>query len=335
MSSATITFVDAGGNLPLFPANKPNPHSTGFNPDVMAALHPSPSMPEKNAQGSSNESQGVYWECYPHLTEKLLSWLWDNLADHVVLFNEKKDTNTQGTSAKPHGQCKKDINAVIAHIVFHDDVVYGEIYANSAEKFTSAGIDPNDSNHQTLQEKIHAESLFWEDCHQIWHGNPAYSTKAFNAAPGTNQVEHFLSIANDCTSLMSAASTQPSGQVQSNDQHDMVGKHGRDIPLGGAAQLEEEEPECNDVEHNAEMSGGLQDWQDGPLASDQLPVNVMLPMSTSTTSLSTPLSGDFSPDMTSKTLHMVFKGKGKSGFTSIKASLDNKLVSLNNNATES
>ncbi|KAL4077981.1 hypothetical protein J3A83DRAFT_4186232 [Scleroderma citrinum] len=216
-------------------------------------------MPEKNAQGSSNESQGVYWECYPHLTEKLLSWLWDNLADHVVLFNEKKDTNTQGTSAKPHVQRNS----------------HRQWQATLQHRSTGEGIDPNDSNHQTLQEKIHAESLFWEDCHQIWHGNPAYSTKAFNAAPGTNQVEHFLSIANDCTSLMSAASTQPSGQVQSNDQHDMVGKHGRDIPLGGAAQLEEEEPECNDVEHNAEMSGGLQDWQDGPLASDQLPVNVM------------------------------------------------------------
>ncbi|KAL4079385.1 hypothetical protein J3A83DRAFT_4368154 [Scleroderma citrinum] len=55
----------------------------------------------------------------------------------------------------------------------------------------------------------------------------------------------------------------------------MVGEHSRDIPLGGAAQSEEEEPECNDVEHDAEMSGGLQDWQDGLSASDQLPVDVM------------------------------------------------------------
>ncbi|KAL4071384.1 hypothetical protein V8B97DRAFT_1871096 [Scleroderma yunnanense] len=106
LSSAMITPVDAGGNLPLFSANKPNPHLTGFNPDVMAAVPPQPLPPtvrkaasqpkctQKNAQGPSNESQGVYWECYPHLTEKLLSWFWDNPADYVVLFNEKKDTNT-------------------------------------------------------------------------------------------------------------------------------------------------------------------------------------------------------------------------------------------------
>ncbi|KAL4071792.1 hypothetical protein J3A83DRAFT_4187912 [Scleroderma citrinum] len=137
---------------------------------------------------------------------------------------------------------------------------------------TGEGIDPNNSNYQTLQEKICAEFLFWEDCHWMWHGNPAYSAKVFNAAPGANQVEHFLSIANDCTSAMSAASTQHSGQAQSNNQHDdMVGEHSR----GEAAQLEEEEPECNDVKCDAEMSGGLQDWQDGPSALDQLPVNVM------------------------------------------------------------
>ncbi|KAL4079461.1 hypothetical protein J3A83DRAFT_4185478 [Scleroderma citrinum] len=182
--------------------------------------------------------------------EKLLSWLWDNPADHAVLFNEKKDTNTQGTSAKPHGWCKKDISTVITHIVFHNDVVYGEIYAKSAEyqwwqaalqcslkakyqhhalclRSTDEGIDPNDSNYQTLQVQ-----------HQ----------------------QHLPNIVGKCNQ---------------HDQHDdTVGKHSRDIPLGRAVQLEEEEPEHNDVEHDAEMSGGLQDWQDGPSASGQLPVNI-------------------------------------------------------------
>ena len=54
----------------------------------------------------------------------------------------------------------------------------------------------------------------------MWHKNPAYSAQPFNAAPGTNCSDDFLSIINRSGSA--AASAQNSGQTQLNDQDDTV-----------------------------------------------------------------------------------------------------------------
>ena len=150
MSSTMIPPENTGGNPSPPSVNKANPHSTGSNLNVMAAVSPPQFLPPtskksasqskrgwKSAQNPTDESRVVYWERYPHLTKKLLSWLWDNLADCAVLFNERKDSNTQGSSAKPHGRHKKDINAVIARVIFHQDIVYGAVYNNGPEKFVS------------------------------------------------------------------------------------------------------------------------------------------------------------------------------------------------------
>ncbi|KIK14864.1 hypothetical protein PISMIDRAFT_31708, partial [Pisolithus microcarpus 441] len=71
-------------------------------------------------------------------TEKLLSWLLENLANRTILFNEKKDQAGQGNAAKPHAQWKKDIHAVIANFLFSSDMKYGDKYAANPGKFTSA-----------------------------------------------------------------------------------------------------------------------------------------------------------------------------------------------------
>lgn len=198
-----------------FSANRGDPQSSSIsqtNPAAppkakakarAAASHPTPAPPaiksqvkrtrkraQENNEGSSAPSSvTVYWERYPYLTEKLLSWLWDNPADRAILFNEKRDQHTKGT-AKAHGRTKKDINAIIAEIIFRQDLIYGELYATQPGKFgsvvsgclatyvfyflhvnyllifyslktkyrnhasrfksTGGGISPNDPNHQNL-----------------------------------------------------------------------------------------------------------------------------------------------------------------------------------------
>ena len=71
-----------------------------------------------------------------------------------------------------------------------------------------------------ILEQIHADFPFWEECHRMWHKNPVYSAQPFNAAPGTNRFDDFLSIIN--CSGSAAASAQNSGQTQLNDQDDTV-----------------------------------------------------------------------------------------------------------------
>ena len=120
-----------------------------------------------------------------------------------------------------------------------------------------------------------------------------YSAKPFNAAPGTNRAEHFLSIVNNRTGGTAAGSTQNAGQGQMEDQaQDTVDGHGKGMsmnitqivladrffctgyPLDEAMQEEEEEPEQDNAGHDVEVTGGLQGQQDvGPSASEDLPVD--------------------------------------------------------------
>ncbi|KIK18701.1 hypothetical protein PISMIDRAFT_46190, partial [Pisolithus microcarpus 441] len=177
-------------------------------------------------------SEGVQWEQLPYLTEKLLSWLLENPANRAILFNEKKDQAGQGNAAKPHARRKKDIHTVIANFLFSSDMKYGDKYAanpgnlkakyrQQASRFksTGEGISPSDPHHQNLREKVIAEFPFWEQCDLMWHGNPSYDAKLFDAAPGTNRTGDFLSI------------VKSSGRTGSSaHQQDELGEHHDDIP---------------------------------------------------------------------------------------------------------
>ncbi|KAI6124916.1 hypothetical protein EV401DRAFT_1886196 [Pisolithus croceorrhizus] len=92
----------------------------------------------KCAQDPSAGSEGVQWEQLPYLMEKLLLWLLNNPADCAILFNERKDQDTQGNTAKPHAQRQKDIHAVIANFLFSSNLKYGDKYAANPGKFASA-----------------------------------------------------------------------------------------------------------------------------------------------------------------------------------------------------
>ncbi|KAI6114204.1 hypothetical protein F5141DRAFT_1062682 [Pisolithus sp. B1] len=181
---------------------------------------------QEAVETSGNEA--VHWEPYPQLTHDLLTWILQHLADCAIQFNETMDEEIQG---KPHSQCKKDINAVIAETIFRHDRQYGESYAahparlknkyhQHASKFksTGKGISPDDPNHQNLHEKVLAEFPFWDECDQLWHGNPSYNARVFNATPGTNQTVDFLSIIKHGGTM----SVPASGSSQVQDQDDTI-----------------------------------------------------------------------------------------------------------------
>ncbi|KAI6027152.1 hypothetical protein EDC04DRAFT_2605914 [Pisolithus marmoratus] len=153
--------------------------------------------------------------------------------DHAVLFNETIDQNTQG---KPHSQRKKEINAVIADAIFHEDRQYGESYASQPARFksTSEGINPNNPNYQNLHKQVLVEFLFWEECDQLWQGNPTYDARVFNATPGADQMGNFLAI------IKSSGTTAPPNEVI----HPNI--------LMDVSELEEEEEEEGEADESQE-----------------------------------------------------------------------------------
>lgn len=83
----------------------------------------------------------IKWEPYPHLTEQLLEWLWDNEADRAILFNEKVQGTRTGTSATTKiglRRNKKDIKTAIAKAIFEENATYGAMYAAQPDKFATA-----------------------------------------------------------------------------------------------------------------------------------------------------------------------------------------------------
>ncbi|KAI6008244.1 hypothetical protein F5J12DRAFT_782444 [Pisolithus orientalis] len=189
-------------------------------PPPLSIPQPSPNAVSSKPKQRASGGETIYWERYTHLTRELLTWLWENPADHAILFNKRRDQSALG-NARPHAHCKKAINAVIAQVIFSKDLVYGAVYVTQTERFasvvgshlaslkakywqqasrfesTSEGIDPNNPAYSNLlEEVVVAEFPFWEECNHMWHGNPTYDARLFNPAPGTNKTGDFLSIMN-------------------------------------------------------------------------------------------------------------------------------------------
>ncbi|KAI6124677.1 hypothetical protein EV401DRAFT_2068717 [Pisolithus croceorrhizus] len=217
-SNKAIALPEAESNAPAAQPSQPT------------CLAPQVKCMGKCAQDPSAKSEGVQWKQLPYLTEKLLSWLLENPADHAILFNEKKDQTGQGNTAKPHAQQKKDIHVIIANFLFNSNLKYGDKYAANPSKFTSAmstcltrfkstgeGISPDDPYHQNLREKVITEFPFWQQCDLMWHGNPSYDTKLFDVAPGTNQTGNFLSIIKN-----SGCAGNSHQQDESSEHHDNI-----------------------------------------------------------------------------------------------------------------
>ncbi|KAI5982155.1 hypothetical protein EDC04DRAFT_2616894 [Pisolithus marmoratus] len=176
---------------PQMATPKPKMRTT-VGPPVESHSHPSPAgsqakhtrkCHQEPQEGSGSEA--IHWEPYPQLMRDLLAWILQHLVDRAVLFNKMMDQNVQD---KPHSQ-RKDINAVIANAIFREDRQYGEAYASQPARFksTGEGINPNNPNYQNLHEQVLTEFPFWEECDQLWHGNPTYDARVFNVTPGADQ----------------------------------------------------------------------------------------------------------------------------------------------------
>ncbi|KAI6008901.1 hypothetical protein F5J12DRAFT_782309 [Pisolithus orientalis] len=135
-------------------------------------------------------------------------------------IQQEERSECPGKCKAPCLPAKKEINAVIAQVIFSKDLVYGAVYATQTERFASAvgshlaslkakyqqqasrfkstgeGINPNNPAYSNLLEEVVTEFPFWEECNCMWHGNPAYDARLFNPAPGTNWMGNFLSIVN-------------------------------------------------------------------------------------------------------------------------------------------
>ncbi|KAI6046544.1 hypothetical protein EDC04DRAFT_2597986 [Pisolithus marmoratus] len=269
--------------------SKPKMRTTAGLP-VESVSQPSPARSQaKHTRKCHQESQdgsgseAIHWEPYPQLMRDLLAWILQHPADCAVLFNETIDQNTQG---KPHSWRKKEINAVIADAIFHEDRQYGESYASQPARFASAvashlvilknkyqqhasrfkstgeGINPNNLNYQNLHKQVLVEFPFWEECNQLWHGNPTYDARVFNATPGANQMGNFLAI------IKSSGTTAPPvcNKSQVQEQGDPVGGPGSSMNtnwdpnpniLMDASELEEEEEEEGEAD---ESQRGIGIW---------------------------------------------------------------------------
>ncbi|KAI6046869.1 hypothetical protein EDC04DRAFT_2887356 [Pisolithus marmoratus] len=254
--------------------SKPRTRTTAAPPMEPTSHPPTVRSQAKQARKHHQEpqegsgSEAIHWEPYPQLTRDLLSWILRHPADHAVLFNETMDQNIQG---KPHSRRKKDINAIIADAIFHQDRQYGESYASHPAKFalavasrlvilknkyqqhasrfksTGEGVNPNNPNYWNLHEQVLTEFPFWEECDQLWHGNPTYDARVFNATPGANRTGDFLTI------IKSGGTTAPPtcDRTQDQDQDDAVEYPGSsanadwepdpNIPMDAFEQEEEEE----------------------------------------------------------------------------------------------
>ncbi|KIK82889.1 hypothetical protein PAXRUDRAFT_153423, partial [Paxillus rubicundulus Ve08.2h10] len=227
-------------------------------------------------------SELIIWECFPHLTENLISWLLSHPADHVVFFYNKKDCSRQegtGPQSKPSGSTKKLVQAAIAKKLFETDPTYGVICMCLKSrkncpgciepshyvglKSTGAGISPGDPAHQNLMCKSHLSSVFpyFEDCNAMWCSNPLYNSRPFNSPPSADCSGNFLSFTKH-----GGASTGSQLPTVPNDSHDPQEELMRDNQPGDSLAQEhddipDEQPDDWGVNPNVEMRGVDEDFK--------------------------------------------------------------------------
>ncbi|KIM56460.1 hypothetical protein SCLCIDRAFT_29595 [Scleroderma citrinum Foug A] len=182
--------------------------------------NPAPSTQQQQAIGTtegSSESthpKNVIWN--PIHTDKLVDWLLNHHANCRILFSDKNASDLPPLPAeRPLGHNKKDVQGIIAQVVFVDDAIYKIMYAANPVKFqisvgnqintlklaywkcrgrfkqTGVGIIPG---HPKFLNLHHAFFPWYDDLHSIWQGNPSFDLDPVNSEPDKNHAEDFLGI---------------------------------------------------------------------------------------------------------------------------------------------
>ncbi|KAF8833047.1 hypothetical protein BDN67DRAFT_986288 [Paxillus ammoniavirescens] len=140
-----------------------------------------PAKVQDTANSPSSSQPGtfqIHWDV-TH-TNTLVEYLLIHPADCHILFSDKNTGNLtpqpQTTTTKPSGHTKKDIQAVVAKVIFEGDMSYGEGYHKIPDKFQVRELSPAIHNIQ------------------IFLGNPSYDPDHISSELKKNHAEGFLSL---------------------------------------------------------------------------------------------------------------------------------------------
>ncbi|KAF9232943.1 hypothetical protein BU15DRAFT_80663 [Melanogaster broomeanus] len=262
-------------NPPRATANPPNPGPSASGSKAKTAPAKARALPplQETHLPSSSQAKGfqVYWDHVPARTDTLVEYLLTHPADCHVLFNDKNTGNTtskpQEIVEKPSGRTKKDIQAVIAKIIFEHDSAYAEAYQATPDKFqvcvgnrlttlkatyrkyrarfkqSGEGIIPGHPKYSNLLETVNAEFPYYDDLHALWEGNPSYDPDLVSSEPKKNHAEDFLSLVKTkkampskvaSTTFVTPTPTDDAVEVDENPETDAaVNRDDREEPVGG------------------------------------------------------------------------------------------------------
>ncbi|KIN97876.1 hypothetical protein M404DRAFT_31824 [Pisolithus tinctorius Marx 270] len=151
-------------------------------------------------------------------TDILINWLLTHPANRRILFSDKITTvSPPSPDEGPVGHNKKEVQAIIAEVVFKNDPYYKDMYMVGPAKFqvsvgncitmlkgsyckcrarfkqSGEGIMPGHASYANLHSVLN--TLPWyDDLHSIWQGNPSFDSDLINSEPDKNRAEDFLAI---------------------------------------------------------------------------------------------------------------------------------------------
>ncbi|KIO00026.1 hypothetical protein M404DRAFT_29854, partial [Pisolithus tinctorius Marx 270] len=164
-------------------------------------------------------------------TDILVNWLLTHPANRRILFSDKITTvSPPSPDEGPVGHNKKEVQAIIAEVVFKNDPYYKDMYMAGPAKFqvsvgnrittlkgsyrkcrarfkqSGEGIMPGHASYANLHQAVLNTLPWYDDLHSIWQGNPSFDSDPINSEPDKNRAEDFLAIVQNKSSGMQKTS---------------------------------------------------------------------------------------------------------------------------------
>ncbi|KIO03306.1 hypothetical protein M404DRAFT_145860 [Pisolithus tinctorius Marx 270] len=201
----------------------------------------SPSQWAVTTTGDASTTEGlqpknISWDV-PR-TDILINWLLTHPTNQRILFSDKITTVSPPSPDKgPVGHNKKEVQAIIAEVIFKNDPYYKDMYmagpaklkgsyrkCHACFKQSGEGIMPGHASYANLHHKLSInlvglQSLmcmiteavlntlpWYDDLHSIWQGNPSFDSDPINSELDKNCTEDFLAIVQNKSSGMQKTS---------------------------------------------------------------------------------------------------------------------------------
>ncbi|KIN94667.1 hypothetical protein M404DRAFT_34841 [Pisolithus tinctorius Marx 270] len=134
-------------------------------------------------------------------TDILVNWLLTHPANRRILFSDKITTvSPPSPDEGPVGHNKKEVQAIIAEVIFKNDPYYKDMLKGSyckcraCFKQSGEGIMPGHASYANLHQAVLDTLPWYDDLHSIWQGNPSFDSDLINSEPDKNHAEDFLAI---------------------------------------------------------------------------------------------------------------------------------------------